>query len=240
MFRGELPRVYELRDQIKDQDDPNACFQDFDNSLRDRPAKKKEFDALERVVQKLEADSWGCLSKKASKYLAVKHDKRGWHQLFDILNEARAYRYLKRIGCSDIGFIPEAKKPTPDLWATLGGQEISCEVKTINISDNEALDRIDLNVKVIKGTLEQGFLDKLDKTIEAAQKQLGLWRTEASHIIYIVPMFDEALGEYKQNYFQEIDCHLQSRTSETKLVFCNLKTTFHKDIQMEHAKVDNE
>jgi len=122
MFRGELPRVYELRDQIKDQDDPNACFQDFDNSLRDCPAKKQAFVALERVLQELDADSWGCLLEKASKYLAVKHDKRGWQQLFDILNEARAYRYLKQIGCSDIRFIREAKKPTPDLWATLGEQ----------------------------------------------------------------------------------------------------------------------
>ena len=106
MFRAELPRLYELRDCISDPTSPDAYFRDFDQDLA-RYADAKEFYLrYERDLQGPDDKAWEVLKGRALQYLTARDKKgRGWHQLFDILNEARAYSYLKTRGCTDLRFI---------------------------------------------------------------------------------------------------------------------------------------
>jgi hypothetical protein len=64
---------------------------------------------------------------------------------------------------------------------------------------------------------------------------------EVKRIAFIVINFDEWLGEYKCEYFAQIDRHLSSRQiSGTDIVFYNQLTPFHAHISMLHAHVVSE
>ena len=63
---------------------------------------------------------------------------RGWQALFDILSEARAFGHLQSIGCTGVHCIACMDKKTPDLGASSDGRSVFCEVKTINVSEDEA------------------------------------------------------------------------------------------------------
>src|ERR1039458_3272431 len=86
--------------------------------------------------------------------MSSRPEYRGWQALFDRLNEAKAYRYLTKIGCSSVVFIPRTIKQTPDSEGWLEGQQILCEVKTINISDEEVNARRSFAVRSVAGRLE--------------------------------------------------------------------------------------
>lgn len=50
------------------------------------------------------------------------------------------------------------------------------------------------------------------------------------HIAFIVVNFDDSLGEYKTDYYKEIDQHLAGMpVAEIEVVFFNQKTCFHND-----------
>src|SRR5262245_2362158 len=136
MFRKELPRIYELRDLIEAPRSPRVYFQDFDDSLRDTPLKMAFFLRLEKELQGLDVASWAFVKKEVSPYLSTKDEKhgRGWEQLFNIINQARAYNFLKTLGCSRVHFIPPSRDKgveTPDLQGSLDDMLVLCEVKTI-------------------------------------------------------------------------------------------------------------
>ena len=141
------------------------------------------------------------------------HPTRGWDQLFDTLNEAKGYNYLARIGCTDIKFISRAKKgkvQTPDLRGLLGTTPVLCEVKTINVSDDEAKRLVGGGVGTTVRYLEQPFLDKLSSTIRTAATQLlafdkGLM---SRRIVYVVFNFDDRIHEYADEYQKQIEAFL--------------------------------
>lgn len=66
---------------------------------------------------------------------------RTWTPLFDILNEAKGYEYLLALGYPRVSFIPRPESRhtplTPDVHGVAAFGEALCEVKTINISDDE-------------------------------------------------------------------------------------------------------
>ena len=130
MFRMLLPRLYELRDLIADPTSPHAYFRDFDEHLKDSLHIRDIYRRLESDLQGLDGPAWEFLKSEASPYLVHKdRSGRGWQQLFDILNQARAYNYLETIGCSNVHFIPPAKRRstrTPDLEAVLNSRRVLC------------------------------------------------------------------------------------------------------------------
>lgn len=170
---------------------------------------------------------------------------RGWQQLFDILNQAHAYNYLKSVGASNVCFIPRAKQPstkTPDLEGVLESSRVLCEVKSINISQKEARARNEFTAREIKSHVDDGFLRKLRSDITEAEEQLDAYDPirEARHCVYINLRFDDFLGEYKEEYFRQIDEYLSGCiTSEIDLVFHNDHTPFHKALSMTSATVVN-
>lgn len=246
MYRAQMPRIYELRDLIADPTSRDAYFQDFDEKLESLHVREI-YLRRERELQAVDPGSWEFLKNEASPYLIRKDPSgRGWQQLFDILNQARAYNYLKSIGCSNIQFIPRAEKlalRTPDLEAKLGAERILCEVKTINISQEEVRARTQLTVRSIALRLTDGFFRKLRSDVLDAKNQIEAYDSTGTAVrfIYINPCFDDFLAQCKDAYFQQIDQYLSNDPiSGIDLIFHNDHTAFYTPLHMENAKVVNE
>ena len=117
--------------------------------------------------------------KEEARPLLTSRDNRGrgWPQLFDILNEARAYNYLKSLGCTNLRFIPrshEKNEKSADLERSLPLHCVWCEVETINISDEEiAFRTAPPKARSLPITITAGFLKKLRATVETAKQQLS-------------------------------------------------------------------
>lgn len=246
MFRTQLPRIYELRDLIADPTSPDAYFQNFDNNVQDSLHVRQIYVRWEKDLQGLDDDAWEFLKREASPYLIHKdRSGRGWQQLFDILNQARAYNYLKIIGSSNIRFIPRAKQRstrTPDLEGVLDSGRVLCEVKTINISQKEVRARKEFTIRKMTNQLNDGFLRKLHSDITNAKDQMHAYDAtyEVRYCVYVNLCFDDFLGECKEEYFRQIDQYLSdSPTPGIDLVFHNDHTPFHKTLAMTTATVVN-
>jgi hypothetical protein len=242
VFRTELPRLYELKDCIGDPASPEAYFQNFDHNLAGSEHIKNVYLRRERALQGLEAAAWKHLKGEASRFLTARHKHgRGWQQLFDVLNEAWAYNYLKSIGCTELNFIPRSGLPTPDLEGFLGSDRILCEVKTINISDDEVAFRTGpMKARSIQTSLPPKFLERLRKKIKIAMRQMLAFDSTCFHLIYINIVFDDFLAEHKETYFRQIDDDLlQISVRGVKIVICNEHTACYKPLKMRFADVDN-
>ena len=246
-LRHALPRVFELRDTLTDPAHPNAFFQDFEESLGTNAQKFEAFRRMEGVLSSLDDLSWEALKRAASYHLITRTaDKgRGWQELFNTLSEARGYAYLRRIGCTDLQFIARSTGPTPDIEGNLDGRRLLCEVKTINISDDEAGRRR----RVYSGTpmasqtpteLGPQYLSKLSKTLTNAVHQLDAIdpARDARRIVFAVLHFDDWVGDYYPAYFREIDAHLLTHPIEgAELVFCLPNNLFGRSFEMRTAIV---
>jgi hypothetical protein len=244
VFREELPRLYELRDCIAAPASSDAYFRDFDQNLARSAHVKDVYLRQERVLQRLDDQAWEHLKGEALPRLTA-HDKRGrgWQQLFDILNEARAYNYLKSLGCTDLRYIPRSHEKTPDLEGSLALGRVLCEVKTINISDQEiAFRTYPFKARSIPTIVADGFLKKLRATVETAKLQLMGFDGDhaAIHFVYLNVCFDDFLAELKEAYFKQIDDDLaKTQVIGIRLVICNDHTPFYKPLEMRFADVDN-
>ncbi len=247
MYRRIMPRVYELVDLSFRNAHPNPYFSDWDEKLAtpESQGRKKTWLARERSFQRLDRDAWQVIKDEASPYL-TKPDAngRGYQQLISILNQTWAYEYLVDLGCSQVTFIrTEKDQKTPDLSGDLNGLRVLCEVKTLGISDDETNRRSNKSGGRTSNTLPNGYFKKLDSAIEQAKTQLESYDVTANsrRIVFIVPDFDDFLGEYKVDYFKEIDQHLTSHPiGGIELAFYNHKTAFHHPISMSSATAINE
>jgi hypothetical protein len=247
MLLEELPRIRELRDLADNTGSRDAYFREFDDLVGNHPRVRQVWQARENELTALDADAWDFLKNKIRPSLTSRDKRRGWSQFFDTLNEARGYRYLKGIGCSRVRFItcePGKKSESPDLEADLDGARILCEVKTINISDEEADARVSFN-KVITPTvdLEEGFFKKLAEVIQKAKRQMHAYdpRSSTRRIVYLVVSFDDLLGDCKERFFAQLNRHLiENPVPGVELVVHNQKTPLNKAIKMTVGTVVNE
>jgi hypothetical protein len=206
--------LYELRDLIADAASPDAYFRDFEILLRNEPLAKAEFIRWEEKLQFLHEAAWMALKAEAAQYLTCRDPARGWHQLFDILGQAEAYKYLREIGCVEVRFVPRSDKQgirTPDFEGIVGYRRVLCEVKIINISADEVRARCEHTVRSIKSRLDEGFFRKLGSDIAQAKKQLDSYDTafQARHLVYICVRFDDWVGYYREDYLEQIGRYLE-------------------------------
>lgn len=242
MFRSKLPRLYELKDLITDPSSPCAYFQNFEEKLQQSDHVMDVYGRWERALQSLDESAWLYLSHEALPHLVVRDSSRGWQSLFNILNQAHAYDYLKRLDCQNVAFIPRRRQKSPDLEAWLAGSRLLCEVKTMNISDEEIRGRTTVVARDIAIHLHSGFFRKLSASINQARPQLTEFdpARSARHLVYVSPCFDDFLGEHKEQYFSEIDQYLVAQSFEdVEIVIHNAWTPFHMPVQMIAAAVDN-
>src|SRR5580765_2589561 len=120
---------------------PDAYFQNFVDRITESEHIRYCYTQVERPLALLDSEAWADLKERAVPFLTVRDEKRGWQAMFDTLNESKGYAYLRGIGCSEVAFIKRESKKTPDLRAILDGSRVLCEVKTINISQDEAARR---------------------------------------------------------------------------------------------------
>jgi hypothetical protein len=205
VYRNELPRVFELHDLVRSPRPPDAYFDDFQKSLAEVPQKLRQFRDIEHELEGLDTTAWSDLKAEAAGRIAARDHNRGWQALFDILNQAKAYNYLKRIGCTNSAFIPRARahrQKTPDLKAELGLLNVLCEVKTINVSEDEATRRQIGGVGTSTDRLEPGFFRKLTSDLTRAKDQMAAYRVDSATkmIAYVIINFDDLLHEYADRY----------------------------------------
>jgi hypothetical protein len=230
----ELRRISQLRDYSVKLNSPKAYFRADDDKLSD-PHKRKFFVALERELQGLDAEAWEFLKGEALPRLNAQHSKRGWQQLFDTLNEAKGYNYLVRIGCKEIKFIPRAKTDnvqTPDLRGFLGSATVLCEVKTINVSEDEANRFATGGVGTTRLYLEKEFFKKVSSVIHTAASQLLAVDKDLTsrRILYVVFNFDDRLHEYAHEYHKQIEAFIAGASLPDVEVVLEVKPPFHSAV----------
>ena len=208
--RQALSRVYELRDLLPEPVPPGAYFANFDKTLESWPGKKACFLEIECDLQSLDAEAWAFLKHELAPLLSARHPTRGWQQLFDKLNQAKAYRYLRQRGFSSIRFIAESNikgSLTPDIRATDSDRTVLCEVKTLNISDVEANRRHAGAVGTSTDRLNDQFIGKLRSTIGQATRQMRVYADDKQtlYIAYIIINFDDTLHEYADRYAAQLE-----------------------------------
>jgi len=250
VLRQRLARVFELRDTLSDPAHPDAYFKNFETGLQENHQKLEAFMKIEAVLSILDAGAWETLKQHASALLIKPSTSkgRGWQRLFDVLSEARGYAYLRGIGCSDIRFVGRADRPTPDIEAQLDGLRVLCEVKTVNISDDEAgrRQRAYSGTPVVSNVpteLGGAYLAKLSKTLGHAVQQVDAEDPgrEARRIVFCVLNFDDWVGDYYPAYFREIDAHLMAHPVDgAELVFFLPNNLFGRTFEMRAAKVVTE
>jgi hypothetical protein len=231
LYRKELPRIYELRDLLPNPFPSGAYFHNLDKSLAEWPQKRKQFRDIESDLQGLDWEAWAYLKTAVAPLLTVKHVTRGWHQLFDILNQAKAFNYLTRLGCTNVKFIPVSiveGRQTPDLGADLETRKVLCEVKTINVSEIEACRRHNHGVGTSTDQLDDGFFRKLASDLAHATKQMVAYDGDSStrRIAYVIVNFDDSLHEYGDRYRSRIDQFITLNVAPELEVVFDIKPPF--------------
>ncbi len=250
VLNRELARVLELRNALSNPGSPDALFGNFESSLQENSSKLEAFRKLEAVLSVLDAEAWKTLKHHASGLLSKPTASKGrsWQSFFDVLSEARGYSYLRSVGCSGIRFMNRTDRPTPDLEAQHSGQRVLCEVKTINISDDEAgrRHRVHSGTPVggkVPTELGGAYLAKLSKTLNSAVRQLEEADPahDARRIVFCVLNFDDWVGDYYPAYFREIDAYLLANpVGVEELVFSLPNNLFGRTFEMRAAKVVTE
>jgi hypothetical protein len=243
-INDELQRVSQLREYSVNLKSPKAYFKTDDDKLSN-PYKLPFFAALERELQGLDAEAWEFLKSEALPRLKAAHPTRGWQQLFDTLNEAKGYNYLARIGCTGIKFIPRAKKDgiqTPDLRGFSDATTVLCEVKTINVSDDEANRLATGGVGTTRLYLEKPFFDKLSSSICAAATQLLTFDKDfaSRRIVYVIFNFDDRNHEYADEYQVQIEAFLANAAPRDIEIVIEIKPAFHSVVRRPLAALSNE
>jgi hypothetical protein len=84
------------------------------------------------------------------------------------------------------------------------------------------------------------FLQKVSKVIGVAIEQLDAYcRADgARRIVFVVIQFDDWLGEYQQEYFAQLDAHLETASrADAEIVFCPVANHFDRQFRMRTAQV---
>jgi len=228
VYRHELPRIYEMYDLTSRLATSDACFQDLDRSLAEKPQKLRQYRLLERDLSSLNLEAWSFLKSEVTPLLAVRDKRRGWEPLFNKLNQAKAYNHLKACGYNNIRFVPESSNETPDLEAYKSDTRVLCEVKTINVSDIEIKRRAKRSIFNVNTQLDIGFFDKLASDLGKAWSQMTTYDADPAvkKLAYVIVNFDDSLHEYSDCYREQIEKSLAINERSDLEIFLDWKPPF--------------
>lgn len=177
-----------------------------------------KFDVYRKALPFLDSESWGILKTKLLLAFKQSIPRRGKTPFFNLLNESLAYQYLVESGFDNVHLIKESNVKTPDLSFHTEQEAQYCEVKTINVSD-EQLNLYECESGQISSydykNLTNQFFEKLKSTIESACDQFQF--VSAKHIVYIIIKFDDFSGIHRQNYISSISNFLNLNFSEQSI-----------------------
>ena len=245
-FAEMLPRLYELKNAT-DQSHPDAYFhKDFESRFAEGRTVLEQRQRIERVLAALDRDAWSDLKARAAAVAHKKDGGRGWRELFDTFDEAKGYVHLQSNGCTSIAFIKrQPRRKSPDLRALQGSKHVLCEVKTINVSQDEAERRAQIaQGKTMAGDVSNSvkveMLRKVSATLGHAVTQLdGEDPSRAARrLVFTVLHFDDWVGDYQTEYIAQLDAHLLANpVAGAELVFCPASHLFERRFTMRSATV---
>ncbi len=199
-----MRRIREIVEDIKVRYPNDDFFSDFKDGCRINPNKRKAFFAYNRALMALDNDSYQILREKAVRHYLDHREGQLKQGFFNQLNEAFAYRYLSGKGFGNVRMIKEGKRRTPDIGYTTQGKERYCEVKTLNISEDEIKRR--RTVACYDGSIYQhlgaGFLNKFNDAVKRAWEQIEPFGRIG--LVYVMIAFDDFCLDYYENYRKEL------------------------------------
>jgi len=172
-----LPRLRALLAAAEDARRYPSFARKVDKALASHTLDLTTLTAYESDLASLSAAAWAALTSDAFKRLR-RTRARGWAQVFDVLNEAKGYAVLQRLGCADIAFVARSyERKSPDLTATLDGVCVLCEVKTIGTLNDEWFSPVSDQ----RTRLSDDFLaGKFTRTLAEAKAQLDHFAAEGA------------------------------------------------------------
>jgi hypothetical protein len=173
----------------------------FDGLLR------AQVSIYDTALCSLDENACVTLKKKITPLFKQNSGRRGKHQFFNQLNEALAYKYLIDRGCTNIMFLPERSREglkTADLSFEEKASAGLCEVKTINISEEEH-DRFEAEevfAASVYRELDEGFFKKLRSDIDNALEKMQ--EPVEKKLVFFVIHFDDMAHYFFQTHKKQI------------------------------------
>ena len=209
-YTSKMRRVRELVAAVRQVYPDDLFFDRFWESCQENPAKRKAYRTYDDAFHWLDAESWEVLKTKAIRHFRDHRAGQRKQGFFNQLNESFAYRHLVRQGYKAVRLLPEHGHRVPDLRYFDGPRRQHCEVKTVGISDEEISRRGSSKAfSNVYLRLDEGFLNKLSSTIEAAKAQIEAQGTTG--LVYLVVIWDDlALDNYRA-YRRELTSFARER-----------------------------
>ena len=205
-----MTRFREFIEDVRKAHPEDQFLADFAESCRVNPAKARAYRTYDDALRVLDTHSWHILKGKAIR--DYRNHRRGQlkQPFFNQLNEAFAYGYLTRQGCTHVEILQESNTPTPDIRYVEAGALKHCEVKSIGLSDAEIQRRESGEVhETSYERLDNGFLNKLSSAIGKAKAQIDSQGTDG--LVYLIVRFDDMAPDYQgykrqlREYFRKHD-----------------------------------
>jgi hypothetical protein len=190
-------------------------FAGVERTLKIVPGARAQYRAYERALSTLDSESWIVLRDKAITHFTDHRIGQRKQGFFNQLNDAFAYQYLVRRGYGHVRILREVGKTQPDIEYIDSAEKRFCEVKTIGISDEVIARRgkVQVTSSSIYQELSSGFLNKLEKTLSVADRQIKARRGKG--LIYLLMYFDDFSLDYYGRYRKQISACLESHTAES-------------------------
>jgi hypothetical protein len=206
--------------QRSDKNDPKNYFR-FEELFPIAYLGAQAYREIEGVLAILDSTAWRTLSKKALSNVTADDAIRRYHQLFNILNEARGYAYLAEDDCERIEFIEDITCKSPDLLAKKNGSTVLLEVKTLNQSDegikNETLHKKEA-IKV-EPLLSRKLKTRIKRSIRDAREQLERYSLGADRkIVFLFLEMESSQRTCFESYLHLKSFIAEQNSNELKIV----------------------
>jgi len=208
-----MERVLELITDVRARYPRDQFFDYFEPSCAAHRLKRMYYAEYGRAFMTLDSDAWNSLKLKALNHYLDHRPGQLKQGFFNQLNEAFAYRFLKKRGLTQIRFVPESGQRTPGLAFVKDRQTCHCEVKTLCISQEVILRRS--TSKVFDGstyqTLNTNFFTKLSSDIDDASSQLSSQSGKGLAYIFVIP--DDFTLEHYATYRRQLTNFVQRHSA---------------------------
>jgi hypothetical protein len=209
-----FPKLFDLY-QRSNKDAPKNYF-NFKELFPIAYLGAQAYREIEQVLSRLDSTAWEKLSKKALAGVTADDPTRRYHQLFNLLNEARGYAHLLDEGYTHIEFIEDLTGKSPDLFARKNNSTAILEVKTMNPSDedikNESLctnDAIQVDPK-----LSEKFKTRIKRNIRDAREQLECYQNSANRKIIFLFIYMESSQRICGESYAELKTFIADQTTK--------------------------
>jgi enoyl reductase-like protein len=200
-----MRKLQELITAVRKKYPADKFFSDFENKWSKHPLMEKYFRTYNKAFMTMDLASWEILKAKALQHYLDHRRGQLKQGFFNQLNESFAYRYLIRQGFDGVRLIKEGKKPSPDIQFRVHDGLAFCEVKTLNISNDEIYRRTRINVAqdgFVYACLSDGFIKKFCDAVQTAKNQIHAVGDRG--LIYVIVEFDDFAGFCYETYKKQL------------------------------------